>query len=87
MSSEPSVHELLRQLHHELKEADTISERDRALFDHLAGHVQELINKPETPHATLAAKLEASLAEVEITHPKLTSLMEKIVSALSNMGI
>ena len=43
--TDPYVHELLTELHHELKHADTLSERDRELFDHLATHVQELIEK------------------------------------------
>ncbi|MEJ2746805.1 MAG: DUF4404 family protein [Anaerolineae bacterium] len=85
--TDPYVHELLVQLHHELKHAHTISERDRELFDHLATHVQELIDKPETPHGTLTTKLEASVAEMETSHPALATLMGRVVSVLSNMGI
>ena len=85
--TDPYVHELLTQLHHELKHADTISERDRQLFEHLTAHVQELIDKPETPHGPLTAKLEAGIAEMEVDHPVLTTMMERVVSVLSNMGI
>jgi hypothetical protein len=86
--TDPYVHELLTQLHHELKHADTISERDRELFDHLTAHVQELIDKPETTsHGSLTLKLEAAISEIETSHPTLAALMGRVVSVLSNMGI
>lgn len=85
--TDPYVHELLTQLHHELKHADTLSKRDRELFDHLATHVQELIDKPDTPHGSLTTKLEASIAELETSHPTLAALMGQVVSVLSNMGL
>lgn len=87
MSRDPTVHELLTQLHHELKRADTISQRDQALFDHLAEHLKELIDKPETPPGPLTAKLEAAIADMETTHPTLTKIMERVVAVLSNMGV
>ena len=87
MSYDPYVHELLIQLHHELKHADTISDRDRKLFNHLAEHVQQLIEKPETEHAPFSAKLQASMAEIETSHPTLAGLMERVTSALSNTGV
>jgi hypothetical protein len=86
-SNTHDVHDLLIQLHHELKRADTISERDQALFDHLADHLQEVIDKPESPHEPLTARLEAALTDIETTHPTLAGMMERVVSGLSNMGI
>lgn len=92
--SNPEVHDLMRQLHHELKQAETLSERDRQLFNHLAAQVQELIEKPENPPELLSTKIEtaiaemeAAIAEMETTHPSLTLLMGRLVSGLSNMGI
>ena len=88
MSSDPYyLHDLLLQLHHELKHTKTIPERDRQLFEHLAAHVQELIEKPDSTPTTLSAKLEATLAETEADHPRLTAVMERVVSALSSIGI
>ena len=87
MANDPQVHELLIQLLHELKRADIISERDQALFNHLAAHVQEIIEVPETPHTSLTAKLEAAIAAMEADHPILTTMMERVVSGLSNMGV
>jgi len=87
MSSDPYIHELLLQLNHELKNADTISDRDIRIFHRLAEHVQELIEKPEADQAPLTAKLEASIAEIESSHPTLAALMEQVASALSNTGI
>jgi len=87
MSTDPYLHELLVQLHHELKHTDTISDRDRQLFNHLADHVQQLIEKPETQHESITTKLKSSVAEIETSHPTLAALMERVTSALSNTGV
>jgi len=87
MSTDPDVHELLLQLHHQLKHADTISDQDRRLFNHLAEQVQQLIDKPNTQQVSLTTKLKATVADIETSHPVLATLMERVTAALSNTGI
>jgi hypothetical protein len=81
------VHELLVALHHELKHADAISDRDLRLFEHLALHVRQFIEQPDAPPESLVEKLEEGIAEVEASHPTLAVTMRQVVSVLDNMGV
>lgn len=87
MSTQSNIHELLVQLQNELEETETISERNREIFDHLTVHIKEMIDKPETPHLPLMVKLETAIAEIEAAHPNLALTMERVLAGLSNMGV
>lgn len=81
------VHELLQALHDELRHANAISEQDLRLFEHLAVHVRQLIEQPDTPPESLVEKLEEGIAEVEASHPTLAMTIRQAISVLDNMGV
>ncbi|MCB0007042.1 MAG: DUF4404 family protein [Anaerolineales bacterium] len=85
--NQTQVHTLLRQLHHELRHVDQISDRDRELLNHLSQHLEAALAQAGQPDEPLSSRLEAAVAELTTTHATIVSLLNQISAALSNMGI
>ena len=87
MSNNKRDQDLLQKLNMELQSVNTDSKKEQQLVDNLAAHVEEVIDQGEALYESLIAKLEAGIAEMETSHLSLTTLMKRVVSGLSNMGV
>ena len=85
------LHSRLRQLRHELQQVETLDEGDRQALAELIGDVQELLQKKEGHDAPayrrLRDRLKGSVLRFEVSHPRVTAVMEETIDTLVNMGI
>jgi hypothetical protein len=89
MINETQLTEALEKLRLEIAALDTADEASRHKLEQL---VQDLEKKLENPtdtelHEDLSDQLKDSMLEFEVSHPRLTSIMNDIMMKLSNMGI
>ena len=89
--NDSSVRDLLTQLHAALEGTTQISERDRELLEQLSVDIQATLARPDASagaaHPTLGARLQAAIAQFEVSHPKLTVAMAQAAKQLGDMGI
>lgn len=84
------IHQLLKELHIELENAENIDEDSQQLLKNISRDVQKLITKEKTDlkkKNDIFESLQAAVEKFEGAHPSLTSTINKIADALSNMGI
>jgi hypothetical protein len=83
--------ELLQQLHDEINNTQTVDEKGRELLQDLDGDIRALLERSEEHplqiYPSIVQTLESTLSHFEITHPKLTTLVSKLLDTLSNAGI
>jgi hypothetical protein len=81
----------LQQLDAELQRTSAADERSRAHLQAMQRDLQALLAQPEpvTPASAEAGlnSLTAGLRHFEVTHPVLTSLIDQVLTTLSNLGI
>ncbi len=83
-----TLHDQLSELHETLQHTTAVSPETKTLLKELATDIQQMIDSPEPINSdSLADRLEESLAVFEADHPQLTTLMQTIISSLSNMGL
>jgi hypothetical protein len=99
MIDQPDKHhirQMLIQLHEQLAQAQAegIDEEDQALLHHLMGDIQEMLARAEQgspahalPSTTIADRMESAVTRLEVTHPTLTSMLQKAMDTLSIAGI
>jgi len=84
-------HELLRQLHDEIHNTQTVDKKGRELLQDLDVDIRALLERPEEQpvqvHPNIAQNLESTLRHFEVTHPELTVLVSRLLDTLSNAGI
>jgi hypothetical protein len=85
------LHELLEQLHGEIGETKSLDDKEKALLRDLRADIGDLLDRAEgdrlLPHPTIVERLEATIDQVEATHPALNTLLTKLLAILSNAGI
>lgn len=84
------MHQLLKELHVELENAENIDEDSQQLLKNISRDIQKLITnkKPDLKKKNdIFESLEEAVEQFEGTHPSLTAAINKIAEALSNMGI
>ncbi len=82
--------DLLAQLRHEVEQADGLSdERKAALREHVnaIAHLGATAPTAEPAEHEGLAPLRTAVEELEASHPRLTEAVNRIATALSNMGI
>lgn len=76
---------LLQQLKDEIKQTEVVDAKGTELLRELDGDIHRLlersVNQPET------GNLQDALSHFEVTHPKLTALISRVLETLSNAGI
>ena len=81
----------LESLHAELADADQIDTETRERLETVTGDVQRLLGQDAEPSREEVEPLSDSLQDMvlrfEADHPSLTSLLNRIASGLSNLGI
>lgn len=89
------IDQLLEQLRASVTTSATLPEQTRAdLLAHLQSMEEELRAHPEAPaesgppaESHGLARLRASVEELEASHPEITSLVSRLATHLSNLGI
>jgi hypothetical protein len=85
------LRKLIEQLHAEIENTHTVDEKGQELLLHLDTDIRELLGraggKSLQPHPTTLQRMEDGLEHFEATHPDLTTLLARLLEALSNAGI
>ena len=73
------LRELLHQVDEEIKNTHTIDEKgSKILLD---------LENPISVHPSIIQRFEEALRYFEVTHPKLTIVIAKLLESLSNAGV
>ncbi len=89
MINETQLTQALEKLRLEIAALDTADEASRHKLEQLVQDLEQKLENPEDSelHEDLADRLRDSMLELEVSHPRLTSIMNDIMMKLSNMGI
>jgi hypothetical protein len=83
--------ETLAKLQDELKSVGEVDEPSREAINKLGGNIHYFMQYdkegPPAVHFNLKESLEDSLEYFETTHPVITDLINRLINALSDMGI
>jgi hypothetical protein len=83
--------ESLSGIQAELKKIDRVDDASRELLAKLDDDIHRILGAtgevPLEHHRTLRESLERSVDHFEVSHPTLTLLMNRLIKALSDMGI
>ena len=89
MINESQLSRALEKLRLEIGALDTADEKSRRKLEQLVADLESKLENPEDTelHEDLTDQLRDSMLEFEVSHPRLTSIMNDIMMKLSNMGI
>jgi hypothetical protein len=81
----------INELHQQLKEVDSLTDRDKELVERLRRDIESLLahtgeGRP-SEHESVIGQLEDAVGRFEVSHPDLTAVMGRVIKALSDMGI
>lgn len=87
--SEEKLKKLIVQLEAELEKTDISDKTTRASLSHLMADVKAKLKNPsdKKSHAEMTTHLQGVALKFEVSHPKLTKLLNEISNLLSNIGI
>ncbi len=88
MTDKNQLNEALQALRSEIQSLDTDESRKQSLND-LADKIEQQLedSSPATKNHGLTETLEETISEFEVEHPDLTSIINRILVTLGNMGI
>lgn len=82
---------LLSELHNEIDNSKEVDEKGLELLRHLKEDITDLLERSEenlsSTNLSFSRNLENSLSHFEVTHPRLTTLISKLLESLSSSGI
>jgi hypothetical protein len=85
------LRKLLEQLHSEIERTQTVDEKGQELLRDLDVHIREILDRSEgksmQSHPSTAQRLEDTIDYFEITHPTLTTILEKVLATLTGAGV
>lgn len=89
---DPTLRELLEQLHKELERTETVDEQGNEMLRHLDADIRKLLKRSGSeakiePEEPIFERLQDTIDHFEITHPRLTMLLSEMMTILSNAGI
>ena len=87
---ETQLRTTLEELHQELESAESVDEDARALLVEVLGDIQALLDRSDGESdrdASLGDRLAEATRRFEESHPSLTAAVNRVASALSNLGI
>jgi hypothetical protein len=90
--AEPTLHELLEQLHKELERTNTVDEPGNEMLRHLDADIRSLLKRSGAgadldADEPLLGRLQDTIDHFEDTHPRLTTVLSEMMTILSNAGI
>lgn len=88
MTDKNQLNEALQALRSEIQSLDTDENRKHSL-NNLADKIEQQLDdsSPDTKNHGLIETLEETINEFEVEHPALTSIINRILVTLGNMGI
>ncbi len=87
MTDKKQLNEALQALREEINNLSTEEGRKQSLYA-LADQIeQQLDDSSEAKNLGLTQSLEETISEFEVEHPDLTSIINRILVTLGNMGI
>jgi len=87
---ERRLRETLDELHRELESTESVEAADRAALERVARDLHELLDREEhepEEHESLLDQLREATQRFEEEHPSLTAAINRVATALSNIGI
>ena len=82
---------LLQQLHDEINHTQAVDEKGSELLRDIDQDIRALLERsgdhPLQLHPSGIQRLESALTHFEVTHPKLTILISKLLDTLSTAGV
>jgi hypothetical protein len=85
------LNESLVKLRDELRSLSEVDNASRETLQRLDGDIHRILHSsgdvPPAHHASLRESLEDSVQYLEASHPTITALMNRLIKALSDMGI
>jgi hypothetical protein len=91
---DPEIRRMLVQLHDRLETARTLNDDERVMMRHLMADIQELLRQQEAkegiryqPSRSFLNRLQQSIDLLEVNHPTLTVMIEKLLDTLNLAGI
>ncbi len=85
MEKRPLV-ESLERLHAQLEQTETLDDQSRQLLEHLQADIRTVLKKPSAAsRASLRARLEDAVAQLEDSHPQLTITVQEVLDHLANV--
>ncbi|GEM_PF-449380 len=81
--------ETLQSLRDEIDNLDIGDNESKERLEKLVADIEMKINSPDDRdhHITLVEDLAGSVAHFEVSHPRVTGILNDIMMALSNMGV
>ena len=85
------LNESLVKLRDELRSLPELDDASRETLRRLDGDIHRILDSsgdvPPAHHASLRESLEDSVQYLEASHPTITALMNRLIKAMSDMGI
>ncbi len=79
---------LLRHLHQEVAALDSSSTEEKARLEGLISEIEAVLDKDEPEeHASLVNSFRGKLIEFESEHPTASGVIQRLMQALSDMGV
>ena len=82
---------LLTKIHEEIERTETIDAGEKELLLHIQKDIRALLDRSKDQGAAVRSpvfqSLQDSIDQLEIEHPTLTALMERLSEMLSNAGL
>ncbi len=90
--ADPTLRELLEQLHKELERTETVDEEGNEMLRHLDADIRKRLKRSASEaeidvDEPLLERLQDTIDYFEATHPRLTTVLSEMMTILSNAGI
>lgn len=84
-----NLRESLENLHNELKNSTDIDGESVKILQELMSDIKEILdrNKEIPASANLVGSLKDTAGKFEVSHPKITSAINIVISSLTNIGV
>ncbi len=86
-----NLRESLRDLDAEIEQIDTVDDETRVILQDLAQDIQTLLARTASPDTVedhpLHERLSNSITYFEITHPRLSASISRVLDALVQLGL
>ena len=89
MTDRKHLEDSLNRLRSEIRTLDVGDDKTRERLDKLIEDIEKTLANPQHAgtHEPIGERLKASALDFEVSHPRLTALVNEVVDKLSSMGI
>jgi hypothetical protein len=84
--SNQELRDLLEKVHAEIERTDTVDDKGRELLRDLDSDIQRLLESPENSDGAIE-QIEYAIQQFEVTHPVITTMLNRLMEILSGAGI